>query len=170
MLFNHAAIFPKEHWPQGIGVNGWVTVNGQKMSKSLGNGIDPLDMVEKYSADAVRFSLIALSAEGQDINLAENDFELGRNFSNKVWNAFRFLWMQIDEKDIEQASIDFIRDALDTGWLDLADKWILSRYQKVIKKVTRSLETFKLHESHEAIYNFFWRHNEFPAKHNYPCA
>ena len=129
---------------------------GRKMSKSLGNGIDPLVMVEKYSADAVRFSLLELSSEGQDINLAEDDFEIGRNFSNKVWNAFRFLWMNLEASDLENANREFIQAAQAAGSLDLSDRWILSRLQKTIRKVTRGLEQFKLHECVEALYGFFW--------------
>ncbi|MFQ5652565.1 MAG: valine--tRNA ligase [bacterium] len=130
---------------------------GRKMSKSLGNGIDPLTMVEEYSADAVRFSLLELSSEGQDINLSEKDFEIGRNFSNKVWNAFRFLWMNVEEVDLKNANLGFVRQAVAEGTLDLSDRWILSRYQKTIKKVTRSLEQFKVHETAEVLYSFFWR-------------
>ncbi|MFQ5677724.1 MAG: class I tRNA ligase family protein, partial [bacterium] len=130
---------------------------GRKMSKSLGNGIDPLEMVKKYSADAIRFSLLDLSAEGQDINLSERDFEIGRNFSNKVWNAFRFLWINLEEKNLSHANQDFVKDALDAENLDLADRWILSRCQRTIRKVTRALEQFKFHEATETIYNFFWR-------------
>ncbi len=129
---------------------------GHKMSKSRGNGIDPLIMVERYSADAVRYSLLELSAEGQDINLSENDFEIGRNFSNKVWNAFRFLWISLEQQDIQNATAEYIGQASTAGSLDLADRWLLSRLQKTIKKVTRSLEQFKLHECIEAIYGFFW--------------
>ncbi len=130
---------------------------GRKMSKSLGNGIDPLEMVQQYSADAVRFSLLLLSAEGQDINLSTKDFELGRNFSNKLWNAFRFLWMNLDEVDLKNANLEFVQKALKTNELNLADRWILSRYQKTVKKVTRGLELFKFHEATDAIYNFFWK-------------
>ena len=130
---------------------------GRKMSKSLGNGIDPLEMVEKYSADAVRFSLLVLSSEGQDINLSQNDFEIGRNFSNKLWNAFRFLWMNLEQEDLEHGNLDFVRKASDENTLDLSDQWILSRYQKTIRKVTRGLDQFKFHEATEAIYSFFWR-------------
>ena len=130
---------------------------GRKMSKSLGNGIDPLAMVEKYSADAVRFSLLELSSEGQDIKLAEKDFEIGRNFSNKVWNAFRFLSMNIEEQDLKNANLEYLQKADKNGELDLADKWILSKYQKAIRKVSRSLERFKLHDAVEAFYSVFWK-------------
>ena len=130
---------------------------GRKMSKSLGNGIDPLEMVEKYSADAVRLSLLLLSSEGQDINLAPTDIELGRNFSNKLWNAFRFVWMNLEEKHIENGRWEQVQKIVADEQADLADLWILSRYQKTVRKVTRGLEQFKFHEAVDAIYTFFWR-------------
>ncbi len=129
---------------------------GRKMSKSLGNGINPLEMIEEYSADAVRFSLLDLSAEGQDIKLSPKDFEIGRNFSNKVWNAFRFLWMNLEQEDLQNANLDYMKESWKAGNLSLSDKWILSRYQKAIKRVTRSLEQFKLHETAVLLYAFFW--------------
>ncbi|MCG8606882.1 class I tRNA ligase family protein, partial [bacterium] len=132
-------------------------VQGRKMSKSLGNGIDPLEMVNQYSADAVRFSLLLLSSEGQDINLSEKDFELGRNFSNKLWNAFRFIWMNLKREDLAEANLEFVQAAAKAGKLDLADRWILSRYEKAIRKVTKGLEQFKFHEATDAIYSFFWK-------------
>lgn len=142
---------------QDVYFNGIIRdAEGRKMSKSLGNGIDPLEMVDKYSADAVRFSLMELSSEGQDINLAENSFEIGRNFSNKLWNAFRFLWMNLEEADLSNANAEFIQKAQRDNTLDLSDQWILSRYQKTIRKVTRGLEQFKFHEAVEAAYHFFW--------------
>ncbi len=143
---------------QDVYFNGIIRdVQGRKMSKSLGNGIDPLEMVEKYSADAVRFSLLMLSAEGQDINLSKKDFEIGRNFSNKVWNAFRFLWMNLEETDLEKGNLDLVKDALKNKKLDLADQWILSRHQKTIRHVTRGIENFKFHEATDVIYSFFWK-------------
>jgi len=122
---------------------------GRKMSKSLGNGIDPLEMVEEYSADAVRYSLIVLSTEGQDINLAEENFEIGRNFSNKLWNSFRFVEMQRDEQQIPYELPDPDR------W-ELADQWILSRLQKVIDRYNDALENFRIHEAQDAVHKFFW--------------
>ncbi|MFQ6618002.1 MAG: valine--tRNA ligase, partial [Fidelibacterota bacterium] len=121
---------------------------GRKMSKSLGNGIDPLEMVEKYSADAVRFSLIMLSTEGQDINLAERNFEIGRNFLNKVWNAYRFL--ALNSQDIKPP------EKLNYNELKLEDRWILSRFNRTIMEVTGNLERFRLHDAVERMYNFFW--------------
>lgn len=122
---------------------------GRKMSKSLGNGIDPLEMVDKFSADAVRFTLIMMSAEGQDLNLSEKSFETGRNFSNKIWNAFRFLSMNLDD--------DFSTDitGLESGF-ETADRWILSQLQHTIEAVTRHLEQFRFHDALETVYHFFW--------------
>ncbi|MBX7150630.1 valine--tRNA ligase [bacterium] len=125
--------------------------HGRKMSKSLGDGIDPIDVIEKYSADALRFTLVDLSAEGQDIHLAERQFELGRNFSNKVWNAFRFLAMQAQTlSDTEPAKPDISRIH------ELADQWILSRYHKAVNGITEGLEKYKLHDAMNSVYQFFW--------------
>ena len=124
---------------------------GRKMSKSLGNGIDPLDMIERYSADAVRFTLIMLSSEGQDINVNDKSFEIGRNFSNKIWNAFRFLSMHLEENpnsDIERYTAHFT----------LEDRWILSRYHQTILDVTENIDKFRINDALQAIYHFFW-HN-----------
>ncbi|WP_456405817.1 valine--tRNA ligase [Caldithrix abyssi] len=122
---------------------------GRKMSKSLGNGIDPLDMIEQYSADAVRFTLIMLSSEGQDINLGERSFEIGRNFSNKVWNAFRFLAMNSDQRwdtDFQKYEAHFTFE----------DRWIVSRFQKAIEGVSQGIENFRVNDALNAIYHFFW--------------
>ncbi len=121
---------------------------GRKMSKSLGNGIDPLEMVDKFSADAVRFTLIMMSAEGQDLNLSEKSFESGRNFSNKIWNAFRFLSMNLGD----DFSTDF---SAYEQYLDTADRWILSRLQHTIERMTRNLEQFRFHDALETVYHFF---------------
>jgi len=129
---------------------------GRKMSKSLNNGIDPLEMVEKYSADAVRFSLLMLTAEGQDINLSESNFEIGRNFSNKLWNSFRFLALSFDEIDLPRLiENNSYLDRKDD--LQLADRWILSRLHKTIDTVTRALNEFHLNEAVDNLYSFFWR-------------
>ncbi len=122
---------------------------GRKMSKSLGNGIDPLEMIEQYSADAVRFTLIMLSSEGQDINLGERSFEMGRNFSNKIWNAFRFLAM--NAKDGWETEIEKYKEHF-----TLEDRWILSRYQKAILHTTQGIENFRVNDSLNSVYHFFW--------------
>jgi len=122
---------------------------GRKMSKSLGNGIDPLAMIKQFSADAVRFTLIMLSSEGQDINLSEKSFEMGRNFSNKIWNAYRFISMHLDGK-------------ADTGFkkyenhFELADRWILSSFQRTIEETEANLNRYRVNESLNTIYQFFW--------------
>lgn len=129
---------------------------GRKMSKTLGNGIDPLQMVEKYSADAVRFSLLMLTSEGQDINLAESNFEIGRNFSNKLWNAYRFLALSFDEQELPRLLKNgkFLDQA---DGLQLADRWILSRLHRTIAAVTKALDEFHLNEAVDNLYSFFWR-------------
>jgi len=130
---------------------------GRKMSKSLGNGIDPLDMIAKYSADAVRLSLLMLSSEGADINLSENHFEIGRNFTNKIWNAYRFLVMHLDESKIQSANLEAINSARQQNRLELADRWILSRYNQTVQRLTNALDEFHFHEAIDAAYNFFWK-------------
>jgi len=131
-------------------------VEGQKMSKSRGNVIDPLKMVEKYSADAVRFTLMMISAEGQDMILDEAKFQIGRNFSNKLWNAFRFLAMNLQEALLEKASrITWVElRSRTTG--ELSDCWILSRYHRLVQRVTDDLENFRFNDAVESLYHFFW--------------
>jgi valyl-tRNA synthetase len=121
---------------------------GRKMSKSLGNGIDPLDIIDRYSADAMRFTLIMLGSEGQDINLAESHFDMGRNFSNKIWNAYRFLALNLEKP------VDNFQDYSES--YELADRWIISRLQRTIEEETRNLENFRVNDSLSVIYHFFW--------------
>ena len=124
---------------------------GRKMSKSLGNGIDPLEMIELYSADAMRFTLITLSSEGQDINVSDKSFEIGRNFSNKIWNAYRFLSMNLEdqiETDVQKYEDHFNEE----------DRWILSLYQRTIREVSENIEKFRINDALDVIYHFFW-HN-----------
>ncbi len=130
---------------------------GRKMSKSLGNGIDPLDMIAKYSADAVRLSLLMLSSEGADINLAERDLELGRNFTNKIWNAYRFLAPHLNEEIVRAAHVESLQTAKVAQRLELADRWLLARYSEAVQHLTRALEDFRFHEAIDALYNFFWK-------------
>ncbi|MCH8927828.1 MAG: valine--tRNA ligase [Candidatus Marinimicrobia bacterium] len=121
--------------------------SGRKMSKSLGNGIDPLKMVEMYSADAVRFSILSLAPEGLDIRINEKDFEIGRNFTNKIWNAFRFIYSNMDETQLPEIQSDN---------LELADRWILSRYNTAISAINREIEDFKISNALDKAYKFFW--------------
>jgi len=115
---------------------------GRKMSRSLGNGIDPLEIIEKYGTDALRFSLIAVSGEGQDPHISENTFEMGRNFTNKIWNAYRLI-QAIDHEEKSDK-------------LNIADKWILSRHHRVCKQVKQALKRYKINEAAMTIYDFLW--------------
>jgi len=122
---------------------------GRIMSKSLGNGIDPIEMIDQYGADSVRYSLVALSTEGQDIKLSEDKFEMGRNFSNKLWNAFRFLKSNLDKfeaYDIDDEEPEF----------DLSDKWIITKINKTIEKIKDTFDNYKLNEALTYVYNFIW--------------
>lgn len=123
---------------------------GRKMSKSLGNGIDPIEMIEKYSADAMRFSLMMLTSEGQDVNLSESKFEMGRNFGNKIWNASRFVLMNANFPD-NPPDISSLQNNL-----EIADKWILQQLEDTIKKVRRLLDSYNFNESAHTLYNFTW--------------
>ncbi len=122
---------------------------GRKMSKSLGNAIDPLEIIGEYGADALRFSMILNS--GQDIFISKEKFEIGRNFANKLWNASRFVQMNI--KDGIKAT-DLSSFNLDD--LDLASKWILSRYEKTLAEVGRAIEQYRYSEAENLLYEFFW--------------
>ena len=119
---------------------------GRKMSKSLGNGIDPIVIIERYGADACRFSLLMLATEGQDLRLSESRFEMGRNFANKIWNALRFALMNLadGEADVEPGEPAF------------EDRWITSRLQAVIGSVTDLLEGYRTSEAARELYDFFW--------------
>lgn len=121
---------------------------GRKMSKSLGNGIDPLDMSAKYGTDPVRFTLAILAAQGSDIKLDERYFDTYRKFANKIWNATRFALINLD---------GYEKKPLDE--LSLPDRWILSRLQKTILSVTQALENYEFNVAAKSIYEFFW--NEF---------
>ena len=121
---------------------------GRRVSKSLGNGIDPLEMIDEFSADAVRFTAIMLSSEGQDINISKKSFEIGRNFSNKIWNAFRFLSMNIEEVNTDIAAF---KDNFET-----VDRWIISKFQKAVKDTTENIDRFRINDALNSIYHFFW--------------
>lgn len=126
---------------------------GRWMSKSLGNGIDPLEMIDQYGADAVRYSLVVLTTEGQDIKLAPSRFEMGRNFANKLWNAARFLLMQ---KRPDRFTVIEPAVRLSRAELKLEDRWILSRLQGMLKTVKDRIKRYRLNEALLAIYDFTW--------------
>ncbi|MGB1841393.1 MAG: valine--tRNA ligase, partial [Longimicrobiales bacterium] len=128
-------------------------IKGRKMSKSLGNGIDPLEVVEAFGADAMRFTIVSQCAVGTDISLdhenVEAAFANGRNFANKIWNAGRFALMSVGDAPIRP--LDALRDELAEE-----DRWILSRLSHATEEATRGLERFRLHEVAEGLYHFFW--------------
>lgn len=120
---------------------------GRKMSKSLGNGIDPLEIVEKYGADAIRFTLATGNAPGNDMRFYIERVEASRNFANKIWNASRFTLMNLD---VEENKLPDLKD------LQLEDKWILSKYNRVVKVVTENLDRFELGVALSNLYDFIW--------------
>lgn len=126
---------------------------GRKMSKSLGNGIDPIEMIERYGTDAVRASLVLLTSEGQDVKLSPTKFEMGRNFINKVWNAARYAVTRLAERPPE--------GPVPRETLAFSDRWILSRLQRALERATAAFGAFRYHEAVRTIYEFIW--NEFCA-------
>jgi len=118
---------------------------GRRMSKSLGNGIDPRDMIARFGADAVRFTLMILTTEGQDVKLSETKFELGRNFMNKLWNAARFVLQGVPEGAAGAAPGE-----------ELADRWIRSRAQAATAAIGEALEGYHYHDAAQALYKFVW--------------
>ncbi len=127
---------------------------GRKMSKSLGNGIDPLDVIDKYGADALRFTLITGNAPGNDMRFYWERVEASRNFANKVWNASRFIMMNM--KQMEEADLDHKGTDIDLSKLEDADCWILSKLNTCIKEVTQNLDSFELGVAAQKINDFIW--------------
>ncbi|BCJ96158.1 valine--tRNA ligase [Anaerocolumna cellulosilytica] len=120
---------------------------GRKMSKSLGNGIDPLEIIDKYGADALRLTLITGNAPGNDMRFYWERVEASRNFANKVWNASRFIMMNLEKADGLNSEPDALTDA---------DKWILSKANSLVKEVTDNMENFELGIAVQKIYDFVW--------------
>lgn len=121
---------------------------GRKMSKSLGNGVDPLEVIERYGADALRFMLITGNAPGNDIRYYEEKVEAARNFANKIWNASRFVMMNLDEELMEKYK--------DCKEYTIADKWILSRLNTLVKDITENIDKFELGIASQKVYDFMW--------------
>lgn len=121
---------------------------GRKMSKSLGNGIDPLDIIDEYGADALRFTLLTGNSPGNDMRFSIDRVEASRNFANKLWNATRFVLMNLDE--------DIFKDSFEHNSLEEEDKWILSKLNKVIKEVSDNLDKYELGMGAQRIYDFIW--------------
>lgn len=122
---------------------------GRKMSKSLGNGIDPLDIIDKYSADALRFSLISGTSSGNDMRFMPEKLESASNFANKVWNAAKFVLMNLEDYDCNEEDINF----------RIEDKWILSKLNTLISEIKINMDNYDLGVAIDKIYGFIW--NEF---------
>lgn len=127
-----------------------LTKDGQRMSKSKGNGIDPLDLIEKYGADGTRFALILQATHNQDIRHNEERYEMGRNFCNKIWNGFKLAIRLMPEGFDPQGPV---------SPTSVADRWVLARASHLADRCRKGLEHYDLDESASAIYEFFW--NEF---------
>lgn len=123
---------------------------GRKMSKSLGNGIDPLDVINEYGADATKFTLCYLAAQGQDVQIDMKSFSLGSRFANKIWNATRFLLMNLEGRNL----VNF-----DSSSLSTLDKWIYSRLNKAILSIDKAMEEYHFNDAAQSVYSFFW--NDF---------
>ncbi len=122
---------------------------GRKMSKSLGNGIDPLDVIEEYGADTLRFTLVTGNTPGNDLRFSYDRVEASRNFANKIWNASRFVFMNLGGYEKREVNPE-------DGNLTLADRWILNQTSEVTEKVTRLIDKFELGEAAQELYEFIW--------------
>ncbi|MGC7869964.1 valine--tRNA ligase [Desulfosporosinus sp. SYSU MS00001] len=143
MEFMKEVPFPK------VMIHGLVLdAKGRKMSKSLGNGVDPIEVIEQYGADTLRFMLITGNTPGNDLRFHPERLEATRNFCNKIWNASRFVLMNLEDYEVGPR-----------GELTLADRWILTRYASIVEKTSEALESFDLGEAGRILYEFIW--NEF---------
>ena len=124
---------------------------GRKMSKSLGNSPDPLDVIDEYGADALRFTINYISPLGQDVLFSTDKCELGRNFANKIWNAGRFLMMNAENVELNTELKD--------KYVDFADKWIVSRFNETLKDYYNALDHFEINTASKIIYSYVW--NDF---------
>ncbi|MBR6754817.1 MAG: valine--tRNA ligase [Clostridia bacterium] len=121
---------------------------GRKMSKSLGNGIDPLEVIKNYGADALRFTLATGNSPGNDMRISDERFEASRNFANKIWNAARFVMMNLDQ--------DCDTDNIDTAKLAEEDKWVLSLYNRLVGEVRDNIDRYELGIAVSKLYDFIW--------------
>jgi valyl-tRNA synthetase len=138
----------------------------QKMSKTKGNVLDPIEIIERYGTDAVRFTLASMAAPGTDIAFSESQTEGYRAFANKIWNASRLLFMNVDRAqeagvwslaEFKPLATDFAAKGVAGFSTDtLEDRWILSRFNRVAQEVHEALDTYRFHEAAHVIYHFFW--------------
>lgn len=125
--------------------------SGRKMSKSLGNSIDPLDVIDEFSADALRFSLMMITATGQDVYVSTEKFEIGRNFGTKLWNAARFMQMQLS-KD----GVDVREGVVDIALMRPDDHHLLARYRRAVEDCAANLEQYRFNDVARELYDFVW--------------
>ena len=126
---------------------------GQKMSKSLGNSPDPIELIDKYGADALRVGLLIIAPQGLDILFSEDKIEQGRNFMNKLWNSARFVIMNKSDDNVDEL------DTIDYSDMDITDKWILSSLNRTITRVDKAYHEYKMNDAVKDVYNFV--HNDF---------
>ena len=141
-------------------------IEGKKMSKSLGNIIDPLDIIAQYGTDALRFSLMSLTSVGQDVYLSEQKFELGRNFANKLWNASRFSLMNLDlkawlgQEEAQPRPSGLLNTDLCLFFkkekLELPERWILSRFYSMLQSLNKALDSYNFNQASGILYEFTW--------------
>jgi valyl-tRNA synthetase len=132
----------------------------QKMSKTKGNVIDPIEMTEKYGTDAVRFALVVAAGQGSDVVMSEERIAGARTFANKIWNAARFIFMSLEKAGAEpwtpRGLAEFKPASSADGNVPLADRWMFSRLNQVAKQVNEHIEKFRYHEAANLLYHFFW--------------
>ena len=133
-----------------------LTKEGERMSKSLGTGIDPINLIEKYGADATRFGIAWQIMGGQDIRFVEDNIVMGRKFCNKIWNASRFVLLQIQKQPYGESLTSFDPAKFKIQTLTLADRKILKALDKTIKSVNKDLESFRFGQAAHILYSFFW--------------
>ena len=120
---------------------------GRKMSKSLGNGVDPIEIIDMYGADAMKFTLCYMAAQGQDVLIDNDSFKMGSRFANKIWNATRFLLMNLEGREL----VEF-----DIASLTTMDKWIYSQLNSAAGEIKKAMESYRFNDAASAIYSFFW--------------
>ena len=120
---------------------------GRKMSKSLGNGIDPLEIIDQYGADALRLALVTGNSPGNDMRFSDDKIKAARNFANKLWNATRFILMNLSDE---------VTDCALPRTLSIEDKWVLSQYNRLVREVTENLDKFELGIAEQKLYDFLW--------------
>ena len=125
-------------------------IQGRKMSKSLGNGINPLEVIDLYGADAMKFTLCYLAAQGQDVQINMDSFKFGSKFANKIWNATRFLLMNLEGRNL----VEITPDKLNT-----MDKWIYSKLNSAAYDIEKAMDSYRFNDAAQAVYSFFW--NDF---------